>query len=70
MSKTTRQAERVTGHPPGMLQDDSRELTAWLAGKLDAMRHARDAVAKIRAERKPCRCGGCADSGCTGHNTD
>ena len=51
MSNTTRtEARRVTGHPPGMLQDDSRELTAWLAGKPDAMMHARDAVAKIRAE--------------------
>lgn len=57
-----------TGHPPGMLQDDSRELTAWLSGKPDAMRHARDAVAKIRADRGPCRCGpdGCSDSGCAG----
>lgn len=49
--------QRVTGHPPGMLQDDSRELTAWLAGKPDAMMHARDAVAKIRADRNPTRQG-------------
>jgi len=77
MSKTTRtEACRVTGHPPGMLQDDSRELTAWLAGRPDAMMHARDAAAKIRADHmedvlamvRPCRCGpeGCSDSGCAG----
>lgn len=67
MSKTARQAERVTGHPPGMLQDDSRELTAWLAGRPDAMRNVRDAAATIRAERvsaadelnSPEGCGNC-----------
>jgi hypothetical protein len=49
--------QRVTGHPPGMLQDDSRELTAWLSGRADAMQRAREAAAKIRADRNPTRQG-------------
>jgi hypothetical protein len=30
-----------TGWPPGMLQDDCRELSRWLAGRLDAVRKLR-----------------------------
>lgn len=33
-----------TGSPPGMLQDDSRELSRALASKPDARMHARDAA--------------------------
>ena len=37
-----------TGWPPGMLQDDSRELSRWFASKPDARRLVREAVARIR----------------------
>jgi hypothetical protein len=37
-----------TGAPPGMLQDDSRGLSQWLASKPDARRHAREAAQAIR----------------------
>ena len=56
---------KVTGHPPGMLQDDSRELSAWLSSKPDAMMHARDAAAVIRAYAQPIPCAVC----CVGHVT-
>lgn len=36
-----------TGWPPGLLQDDSRDLSRALAGKPDAMRHAREAAATL-----------------------
>lgn len=42
-----------TGWPPGLLQDDSRELSRALASKPDAMVHARDAVAKIGQPEAP-----------------
>ncbi len=42
-----------TGHPPGMLQDDSRKLTKWFAGKPDARLHAREAAAAIAAQAEP-----------------
>lgn len=41
----------VTGWPPGMLQDDSKELSKWLASKPDAKQQVREACAQIRAER-------------------
>lgn len=31
----------ITGWPPGLLQDDSRPLSRWLAGRADAWRLAR-----------------------------
>jgi hypothetical protein len=27
---------RITGWPPGLLQDDSRKLFAWFANRIDA----------------------------------
>ena len=39
--------EECTGWPPGMLQDDSRELSQWLATRLDARRHVREAALEI-----------------------
>jgi hypothetical protein len=38
-----------TGHPPGMLQDDSRELSKALASKPDAMRQALEAAEEIHS---------------------
>lgn len=38
-----------TGWPPGMLQDDSRQLSRALASKPDAKLHAREAVAASAA---------------------
>jgi hypothetical protein len=37
-----------TGWPPGMLQDDSPELSKALAGKPDARLHAREAAAAVQ----------------------
>lgn len=37
-----------TGWPPGMLQDDCRGLSIWLASKPDARRLAREAAAAIQ----------------------
>lgn len=37
-----------TGAPPGMLQDDCRPLSIWLANRIDSRRHAREAAASIR----------------------
>jgi len=45
MSKTD--AER-TGWAPGMLQDDSRELSTWLATRVDSRKVAREACASIK----------------------
>lgn len=36
----------TTGWPAGMLQDDSRELSKWLAGRAGARQCARDAAEK------------------------
>lgn len=33
-----------TGWPPGLLQDDSSQLSKWLAGRPDARREAREAA--------------------------
>lgn len=44
----------TTGHPPGMLQDDSAALSRWLASKPEApklVREACAAMAKMSAER-------------------
>lgn len=38
-----------TGWAPGMLQDDLRALSLWLANRIDSKRHAREAVEAIRA---------------------
>ena len=40
-----------TGWPPGLLQDDSRELSRWLASKPDARRRVREACADIARAR-------------------
>lgn len=37
-----------TGWPPGMLQDDCRGLSIWLASKPDARMRAREAAAAIQ----------------------
>lgn len=42
----------ITGWPPGLLQDDSRPLSKWLAGRADAWRLARLA-AKSAGELPP-----------------
>lgn len=39
-----------TGWPPGMLQDDSTQLSKWLAGRPDARREAREAALDKMAE--------------------
>jgi hypothetical protein len=44
------QGQPLTGWPPGMLQDDSRELSRALAGKPDARMHAREAAESARTE--------------------
>lgn len=37
----------TTGWPPGLLQDDSRELSRWLSSQPGARRLAREAAAAI-----------------------
>jgi hypothetical protein len=39
-----------TGWPPGMLQDDQRKLSLWLANRIDSRRHAREAAAAIGSQ--------------------
>lgn len=41
---------RTTGWPPGLLQDDSRELSTWLASRPGARRLVDERCAEIRAE--------------------
>ncbi len=36
-----------TGWPPGLLQDDSRELSRWFASRIDARRCVRERVEEI-----------------------
>lgn len=43
---------RITGWPPGLLQDDSRELSAWFASRLGARHQVDLRCAEIRAERE------------------
>jgi len=42
-------AQQWTGNKAGMLQDDSRALSRWLASTPDARRHAREAAAAFAA---------------------
>ena len=35
------------GWPPGLLQDDDKKLSKWLASRPDSMLHAREAAAAI-----------------------
>jgi hypothetical protein len=41
-----------TGWPPGMLQDDHRALSLWLAHRIDSRRHAREAAEAIKAQKR------------------
>ena len=44
-----------TGSPPGMLQDDSRKLSRWLANQPHARQHVREAceaIAKAQGEQQ------------------
>ena len=41
----------TTGWPPGLLQDDSRELARWFASRLDARRVVRKVCEEIRMNR-------------------
>lgn len=47
---------QFTGSAPGMLQDDSRELSRWLASTPEAMRCARDAAAMAGTHRPAAVC--------------
>ncbi len=56
--KARREADRArraavvtTGRMPEMCQDCDRKLSLWLAGRPDAMRHAREAAARILENR-------------------
>lgn len=40
-----------TGSPPGLLQDDNRDLSQWLASKPDAMKHADEAAKAVATEQ-------------------
>lgn len=42
-----------TGYPPGMLQDDCRELSRWLASRPGARRQAREVAAAISGSPMP-----------------
>jgi len=43
-----------TGWPPGLLQDDCRGLSKWLASRPDARRRVREAVAALeQPEQEP-----------------
>jgi hypothetical protein len=43
-----------TGWPPGLLQDDSKELSRWFASRPDARYQLRRVLAEIKPpERKP-----------------
>lgn len=39
----------TTGWPPGLMQDDSRELSRWLSERLGAKHQVREVAHKIRA---------------------
>ena len=44
----------ITGHPPGMLQDDSKGLSKWLSEKPDALQHVKgQSVQPAPAARVP-----------------
>lgn len=42
----------ATGWPPGLLQDDCRGLSAWLAARPDALRRVREACIEIEAQER------------------
>lgn len=53
MTDKQRQAPQPkTGWPPGMLQDDSKKLSKWLASKPDARLHVREVAAAIRQQQE------------------
>lgn len=41
----------MTGYPPGLLQDDDRKLSRWLASRPDARRIVREVCMEIENER-------------------
>lgn len=41
-----------TGWPPGLLQDDDKGLSKWLANRIDSKLHAREAVVKIQLDKE------------------
>lgn len=43
--------QRKTGWPPGMLQDDSREFSVWLASKPEARYLARNAAQAMKEQK-------------------
>lgn len=40
-----------TGHPPGLLQDDCRKLSKWLASRMNARQEVRE-VRKLITQEK------------------
>ena len=40
-----------TGHPPGLLQDDCRKLSKWLASRVNARQEAREVCRLIAQEQ-------------------
>ena len=40
-----------TGHPPGLLQDDCRKLSKWLASRMNARQEVREACRLIAQEK-------------------
>ena len=42
---------KSTGWPPGLMQDDSRELSRWFASRIDARRCVRVRVKEIEMSR-------------------
>jgi hypothetical protein len=51
MTTLSRRA-RWTGRPPGLLQDDCRKLSKWLAGRLDARAVVRRVCSEIETQRR------------------
>ena len=54
-----------TGWPPGLLQDDCRGLSKWLASRPDARRRVREAVAALE-QPEQCSCGDRLKDQCPG----
>ena len=50
---TTENNGGKTGWPPGLLQDDCKGLSKWLANKPDAKRRVREALAEQPAQQEP-----------------
>ena len=40
-----------TGHPPGLLQDDSRKLSNWFASRMNARQEVREVCKQIAQKR-------------------